>query len=158
MSVVIKRKVNYRLAEQLRRGDLVQVSVAIRRAEAMVEDMQGELLAALDAEIDAAEALVGTVKRGEVAALYECAERLFGIAGACHMQVVSDAALGLCDLLDWMQDGSNWDVASIHVHVGSLRVLRREKSEAACDNVLAGLRKVRRKHFPVAEPSAATAH
>ncbi|WP_300572550.1 hypothetical protein [Phenylobacterium sp.] len=69
------------------------------------------------------------------------------------MQVLSDAALGLCDLLDWMQDGEHWDAAAVHVHVGALRVLRRESSEAACDNVLAGLRKVRRNQFPVAEPA-----
>lgn len=158
MTVVIKRKVNYRLAEQLRRGDLVQVSVAVRRAEAMVEEMQDELMIAVDAEIDAAEKLVGTIRPGAVSPLYECAERLFGIAGACHMKVLSDAALGLCDLLDWMQDGDRWDAASVHVHVGALRVLRREKSEVACDSVLAGLRKVRRKHFPVAEPEPAKAH
>lgn len=158
MTVVIKRKVTYRLAEQLRHGEMTPVSIAIRRAEAMVEEMQGELHEAVDAEIDSAERLLGQIRPGEVAQLYECAERLFGISAACKLKVISDASLGLCDLLDWMQDADHWDMAAVHVHVGALRVLRREKSEMACDNVLAGLRKVRRKHFPVAEPEASKPH
>lgn len=154
MSVVIKRKVKYRLAEQLREGEMLPVSIAIRRAEAMVEEMQVELQAAVDTEIAAAERLVAEIVTGEVSALYECAERLFGISGACHMKSVSEAALGLCDLLDWMQAEGKWDPAATAVHVGALRVLRRETSEAACETVLAGLRKVRRKHFPVPEPTS----
>lgn len=154
MTTVIKRKVKYRLAEQLREGEMLPVSIAIRRAEAMVEEMQVELQAAVDAEIEAAERLVSEIVSGEVTALYECAERLFGISGACRMEAVADAALGLCDLLDWFQTEGKWDHAATAVHVGALRVLRREKSEAACEMVLAGLRKVRRKHFPVPEPTS----
>lgn len=157
MTTVSFRKAKYRLATQLRTGPGLTRSVALQRAEAAVAGMRDQLLAELDAEIAAAEAaLADALSQSGGPALdliYDCGDRLAGIAGACGREGVADAALGACDLIDWMRSEQKWSSKALTVHVSAFRVLKDDETGQAAPAVLEGLAKVRAHTFGPGEGS-----
>lgn len=147
MSVVKTHRVTYPLAQKVRRGPRIGVAMAITRAEAAVAGMRDRLLSQVDEQIAAAElALQEHSSNGSDAALAQladCGEQLIGISGACGLPALADAALGLCDLLDWMQQSSRFQAQALAVHVAALRLLRAKEDAGAARHVLDGLARVR---------------
>ena len=96
MTSVSFRNVKYTLAKKVRTGPGLARSTALQRAEAAVAGMRDELLAELEIQIAAAEAAFAAAlpQRGGpgLATIYECGDRLAGIAGACGCESVADAA------------------------------------------------------------------
>ena len=151
MSVVKTHRVKYRLADKLRRGPGIGVAAALARAEAAVAGMRDQLLAEVDTHIAAAEVALAGCRPGaadaEMLRLSDCGERLIGIAGACGMGPLADASLGLCDLIDWMQQASRFEAEALAVHVAALRLLRSNESTEAAAQVLGGLARVRARYL-----------
>jgi len=147
MNVVKTRRVTYPLAQKLRRGPGIGVVAALARAEAAVAGIQDRLVAEVDTHIAAAEAAFGEgpsdAGDDAVLRLADSGERLVGIAGACGLAPVAEAALGLCDLIDWMQQYSRFEGQALGVHVAALRLLRVSKNTDAATHVLNGLARVR---------------
>ncbi len=147
MSVVKTHRVNYRLARQLREGRGIGTSVAIARAEAAVASISDRLLQEVDDNIATAEAALsnctGDPHGPAVAEIYECSDRIVGVAAACGLEAVASAALGVCDLIDWMQQASRFESVVLGVHVSALRLLRNDTASEAAEDVLAGLSRVR---------------
>lgn len=155
MSRVKKHVVKYPLATKLTTGPQMSVEQAVERAQVLVEDMHDELLAAVDAEIANVQRHADRVEPGEFKHLYESADRLMAIASACHLKALSDAATGLCDLLDHLRVVRRWDEPGVSVHVATLKALRHEVSPASAAVVLEGLARVRSKLAAVSQQAAA---
>lgn len=145
MSDVKKYVVKYPLATKLQTGPQISVEQAVQRAQDLVEAMQDDLLAAVDAEIANVQKQAGSIDPARLKSLYESADRLMAIASACHLKAVSDAARGLCDLLEQLRVTHRWDEPGVSVHVATLRALRHQPSPASAAVVLEGLAKVREK-------------
>ncbi|WP_300572544.1 hypothetical protein [Phenylobacterium sp.] len=150
MSRAKKHVVKYPLASKLTTGPQIPVEQAVQRAEALVEDMHVDLLAAVDAEIANVQRQAGRTEP-DLKGLYESADRLMAIASACHLSALSNAALGLCDLLDHLRLARRWDEPGVSVHVATLRALRHEVSPASSKVVLEGLARVRAKLASVSQ-------
>jgi hypothetical protein len=60
---------------------------------------------------------------------------------------VVEAALGLCDLVDWFQQSGQTEQRALEVHVSAFRLLRHTTEPAAREPVLAGLNKVRERYL-----------
>lgn len=150
MSRAKRYAVKYPLASKLTSGPQIPVEQAVQRAEALVEDMHDDLLAAVDTEITN---VLRHADRTEpdLKGLYESADRLMAIASACHLSALSNAALGLCDLLDQLRLARRWDEPGVSVHVATLRALRHEVSPASSKVVLEGLARVRAKLASVSQ-------
>ena len=159
MSVVRVYKPKYRLARQLRTDPNITTATAIRQAEAAVASLRERLLTEVDDQIARAEAalidVLGTADREATERIYDCGDRLSGVAGACGLGALGDAALGACDLIDWMRQNEHWEPNALAVHVAALRLLRGGPDEAAAKDVLDGLARVRTFIF---EPSPRPAH
>jgi hypothetical protein len=140
-----KHKVKYPLAAKLTSGPQTPVALAVERAETLVETLQEDLQGAVDSEIANVQSEADRAGPGRLKDLYESADRLMALAGACKLRGVSEAALGLCDLLEQLRASGRWDAAGVAVHVESLRLLRHEASPQAAAVVLNGLSKVRAK-------------
>jgi hypothetical protein len=145
MSRVKKHVVKYPLAAKLQTGPQITVEQAVQRAQVLVENMQDDLLSAVDAEIANVQHNAGAIDEGKLKSLYESADRLMAIASACHLKAVSEAARGLCDLLEQLRVARRWDEPGVSVHVATLRALRHERSPQSAAVVLEGLAKVRAK-------------
>ena len=153
MSTMKLHRPRYRIAAQLRRGPGLSVAHAVRRAEAAVAELREALLAEVDTQIALAEAAIGDGLAGDrttAERIYDSADRLAGVAGACGFPAVAEAALGACDLIDWMRE-VRWEPKALAVHVAALRVLRGGASGLAAAQVLEGLTRVRAHLF---EPGA----
>lgn len=145
MSRAKKHRVTYPLAAKLTSGPQTPVAEAVKRAETLVENMREDLLAAVDAEIAVVQREADTAGLDKSKALYESADRLTALAAPCRLRGLSEAATGLCDLLEQLRVARRWDAAGVAVHVGALQVLRHETSPEASAAVLNGLSKVRAK-------------
>lgn len=143
-----KHKVKYPLATKLVSGPQTPVAQAVQRAEKNVEALHDDLVGAVDVEIANVQREAESVAPGNLTGLYESADRLMAIASACRLRGLSEAAHGLCDLLEQVRTGGKWDPEGVAVHVASLRLLRHETSVEAAKAVLGGLMKVRQKLSP----------
>jgi hypothetical protein len=147
MSVVKVHKPRHTLAKKLRTGTLMDVPLAVRRAEAAIAAISDKLLAAVDADLDLAEAALADYLRNPtpdaMQRIYDCGDRLAGICAACGLRPLADAALGACELLDLMATSGRSDARAVAVHVSALRLLRQGDEGSA--NVLAGLARVRQR-------------
>lgn len=154
MSVVKVYKARHTLPRKLRLNATMDVPSAVRRAEAAVAEIAPRLLAAVDADIDAAESALADYLQGSapeaLKRIYDCGDRLAGIAAACNLRPLADAALGTCELLDGMDVTGRADPRAVAVHVSALRLLRTDGDEGA-ESVLSGLARVRVRY---AEPGA----
>jgi hypothetical protein len=163
---VIKKKVNLALTKQIKAPGGIGVSMAIMRANKAVEGMRERLLETVDGHIADAEAAVTAIDgtQENLQALYDAADQLVAIAGACELPAVVEAALGLCDLVDWLQQRGQIEQRALEVHVAAFRLLRHATQPAARDPVLAGLKKVRERYLgpqdppPMPEPTKETKH
>lgn len=148
MSVVKVHKPRHTLPKKLRTGPMMDVPSAVKRAEAAVAQIADKLLDAVDADIETAEAALADYLRtpgpAPMQAIYDCGDRLAGIAAACGLRPLADAALGTCELLDGMTATGRSDPRAVAVHVSALRLLR-QQGDAGADAVLAGLAKVRER-------------
>lgn len=145
MSGVKKHRVKYPLASKLTTGPQMSVEQAVQKAQVLVEEIKDDLLAAVDAEIANVQRKADGIELNELKSLYESADRLMAIASACHLKAVSEAALGLCDLLEHLRIAKRWDEPGVSVHVATLKALRNEPSDQSAQVVLAGLARVRAK-------------
>lgn len=138
------------LRRKLETGPGISVPAAIERAEARIGQMRGGLEAAVDAEIEFAvtEASYATPER--IRPLYDCADRIVAMAAACGLPGVSAVAMGLCDLLDWMEFEKRWDPLAIAAYVVSLPLLRSDPSDALADSVIDSLTTLRGRFVPTA--------
>lgn len=156
MSVVKVHKPRHKLATKLRLGKLMDVPAAVKRAEAAVAEIADKLLVAVDADIEAAEAALGVYMQAPGPApmkvIYDCGDRLAGIAAACGMRPLADAALGTCELLDGMTTTGRSDPRAVAVHVAALRLLRQGGDEGAA-SVLSGLARVRERFADTGQPT-----
>ena len=146
MSVVKVYKARHTLATKLRTGPMTGVPAAVQRAEAAIAAIVDKLLAAVDADIDAAELALAEYMQDQAPAamqrIYDCGDRLAGIGAACGLRPLADAALGTCELLDGMVVTGRSDPRAIAVHVAALRLLR-QAGDQDTGNVLTGLARVR---------------
>jgi hypothetical protein len=151
---VIKKKVNLALTKQIKAPGGIGVSMAIMRANKAVEGMRGRLLETADEHIAEAEAAVAAVDETpeSLQRLYDAADQLVAIAGACDLPGVVEAALGLCDLVDWLQQHGKLEKRALEVHVSAFRLLRLTTEPAAREPVLAGLKKVRERFLGPLDP------
>jgi hypothetical protein len=153
---VLKKKVNLAITKQIKAPGGIGVSMAIMRANKAVEGMRGRLLENVDeniAEVEAAAAVVKTPD--DLQRLYDAADQLVAIAGACDLPGVVEAALGLCDLVDWLQQQGKVEKRSLEVHVAAFRLLRATNEPAASGPVLDGLKKVRARYLGPQDPPKA---
>lgn len=153
---VIKKKVNLALTKQIKAPGGIGVSMAIMRANKAVEGMRGRLLETVDGHIADVEAAMAAVKGPEtLQQLYDAADQLVAIAGACDLPGVVEAALGLCDLVDWLQQRRKVETRALEVHVSAFRLLRLTNEPAASGPVLDGLKKVRERFLGPLDPPKA---
>jgi hypothetical protein len=154
---VLKKKVNLALTKQIKAPGGIGVSMAIMRANKAVEGMRGRLLETADGHIAEVEAAMAAVDGAPptLQRLYDAADQLVAIAGACDLPGVVDAALGLCDLADWFQQRGQIDKRALEVHVAAFRLLRATNEPAASGPVLEGLKKVRERYLGPQDPPKA---
>jgi hypothetical protein len=147
MSEVKVHKVRYRLANQLRDGSKLSISIALKGAKDRVKALEPELLAAIDAEFARLDAGVAAIGQGDPTGLklmYDTANGLLGLAGAApRLGALGKAALSLCELLDGLGGELPADARPIAVHVDALRILKTDLPERDQFVVLGGLSKVR---------------
>lgn len=147
MSAVEVRKVQYRLARQLRTGAMLSTTTALGGAKDRVKKLEPKILAAIDDEIAGQGVAFAGLELGEaegLGRLYDSANRLLGLAGvAPRLAGLGKAALSLCDLLDGLKGVVPDDLRPIGVHLDALRILRTDLPERDQLVVLAGLSKVR---------------
>ena len=135
-----------RFAKLARQPGGLSLTEALSRAQANLDSIRDESAAYVDArlgEIDAA--LGGDGSRVEDEALrraYGLANDVVGVAGACGLGPVGEAAYSLCGLLDLFLQGQGWDRRAVAVHLVAFHLLRREDDPAMTAAVLAGLRTV----------------
>jgi hypothetical protein len=146
---VLKKKVKLALTKQIKTPGGIGVSAAIMRANKAVEGMRDKLLETVDSHIAEAEAAMAGIDGTpeSLARLYEAADQIVAIAGACNLDGVVEAALGLCDLVDWLQQEGKVENRGLEVHVAAFKLLRASAEPAANDPVLAGLKKVRERYL-----------
>ncbi len=118
-----------------------------QQIEAQIDPLRPEGLEVIDARVTELEQT--TTTRGEdeaswLADIYRLSSQALDIAGPLGLLDIAKAALGLCDLTDRFIHAGFSDLASIQVHVHALRLLvaNRDLSEAAREEVLAGLVRV----------------
>lgn len=150
MSVVKVHKVRNKISQQIRRGAGIGVKTAVANAERRMGALKEKLRIEVDKENRLAEALLMPFAEdpdARVDDLYDCADRLAGVAGPSGLAVLSEAALGLCDMLDWMRQETVWDHRAVAVHVNSFRLLAATSDERACRDINEGLKAVRGRYL-----------
>ena len=156
---VLKKKVNLAISKQIRAPGGIGVSMAIMRANKAVEGMRDKLLETVDSHIAEAEAAMAGIDGTpeSLTRLYDAADQIVAIAGACNLDGVVEAALGLCDLVDWLQQQGKVENRGLQVHVAAFKLLRASAEPTANDPVLAGLKKVRERYL-APPPAEDTVH
>lgn len=135
----------YALALKVRRGKGMAIPEAVRKAQANVEAMRGDLSVELARKIDQMEALLAAAPGpAQVKPVYDIAEGLIAVAGACGLGGAAKAAHSLCELLDRMGGAGRFDRDPVMVHLQALRLLSATEAlpEAAAAQVLDGLDRV----------------
>lgn len=154
MSIMYHRP-KYAIAQKVRRGKGVAIPDAVRRAEANVEAMRGDLSLELAQKIDKMEALLAAAPApSQVTPVYDLAEGLIAVAGACGLSGAAKAAHSLCELLDRMGAAERFDREPVMVHLQALRLLSQSDGlpDAASAQILDGLERVCSRYG--AEPTA----
>lgn len=136
------------LREKLEAGEGMSISDALERATALVDEMSGELQAAVDADIDQALKALVEAGPGRIEDLYDCADRMVAASEACGLAALSAAALSLCDLLDWLECEGRWESDIVAAHVVALVVLRAHPPARLSLTVLHSLATMRARFSP----------
>jgi hypothetical protein len=139
----------YRISELLGQQGGKQIVDAVKDAERGVGSLAMACIAVVDGalvRIDAARAaLPDAFDEASLTTLYEATNELIGIAATARMATMDKAAYSLCDLIELIRAGRQWDREAIDVHIDALRFFRRYEltgRESEMQAVLAGLRQV----------------
>jgi hypothetical protein len=121
----------------------VSVDVAMKRADAAVEQHRDKAGVALEAAIDKLDAFARARGGADYDHLYEQATFVLDIAGIFQPPLFR-AAHSLCELSHRMKAAARWDWPAIDVHIGSMRLLigKRDDKDPAVQAVLTGLHAV----------------
>lgn len=145
MSVKYHRP-KYEMAVQLRRGAGIAIPEAVSRAEANLEAMREDLARDLSAKVETLEPLLARLVASDRDArvIYDIAEGLIAVAGACGFSDAARAAHSLCELLDRMEVRGGYEREPLMVHVRALRLLIQPDPlpGEASEQILVGLDKV----------------
>lgn len=98
---------------------------AVEAATRQLEIMRPETDKAITSAITQMEALIGVTKRGDLLMrqLLPFCDKLVTLAGTFGYASLDKAARSLCDLLDGLINQDKDDLASIRVHVQTIRML-----------------------------------
>ena len=147
MSTIRRFRPENRLRSKIAAPGGKLASDALAGAEAKLEEIGEQMLSAIDQKIMAIEALTLAGARGEMEGaadqIYAISNEIFAEAGVFGRKALSEAAHSLCTLLARSGETVPW--AGVTVHVQTMRILRQhqvESSDAMCQAVLDGLRKV----------------
>lgn len=134
---------NYAITPKIRNGKGMAIPDAVRQAEANVEAMRDSLSGELAAKIDQMEVLLAG-RSPKVDPVYDLAEGLIAVAGACGLNGAASAAHSLCELLDRMSAADRFDREPIMVHLSALRLLSLSGAvaEDEAGQILDGLERV----------------
>ena len=152
MSAVKRIRVPNRLAAVVRKPGGKTIAEAVAGAEANLEAIRDDCVAAVDALLAAMGELTTVLKAMPTAEnqarLYELADEMIGVAPIAHMPAVGAAAFSVCELIDAFAETSAWNWEAVAVHLNGLKLLRAmgdQIDEAAREQVLDGLRAVVRR-------------
>lgn len=152
MSAVKRIRVKNRLAAVVRTPGGKTVAEAVAGAEAQLDSIKGECVAAVDAILASMAEVSAGLKSAPnpegVSDLYDLSNEMIGIAGIAGHPSVGDAAFSFCELLDGFMETGGWNWPAVAVHLNGLKLLRAmgdQLGEAERDQVLDGLRKVVRR-------------
>ncbi len=116
------------LTRMIRSSGGVRLDEAVARAEANLETIRQDCIAAIDTDIARLERLLDkVVQRPETTVLVDAYQRsnaVAGVAGSCGMAELGEAAFSLCDLLDRLRTAGGWNADAVAVHLNTIRLLR----------------------------------
>jgi hypothetical protein len=121
------------LAAMINRPGGITIADALSRAEANVETIRGDCLAAIDEALAAVQGLIpanGAPSPDAVNAMYQYANDIVGVAVTYDLRELSRAAYSLCELLDRQRARDAWSARAVSVHIEALRLLREPNADA----------------------------
>jgi hypothetical protein len=149
MSAVKRIRVPNRLAAVVRKPGGKTIADAVAGAEANLEAIRDDCVAAVDAILAAMIELSTLLKAMPTpenqAKLYGLADEMIGVAGIAHLPAVGTAAFSVCELVDAFSETGAWNWEAVAVHLNGLKLLRAmgdQIDDAAREQVLDGLRAV----------------
>ena len=152
MSAVKRIRVKNRLAAVIRTPGGKTVAEAVAGAEAQLDAIKGDCLAAVDSMLATMNEIAIVLKSAPdpdgISDLYDLSNELIGVAGIAGHPSVGDAAFSFCELLDRFIETGGWNYAAVAVHMNGLKLLRTmgdQLGESERDQVLDGLRAVVRR-------------
>ncbi len=152
MSAVKRIRVPNRLAAVVRKPGGKTIADAVAGAEANLEAIRDDCVAAVDAILAAMTELATVLKAMPTAEsqakLYDLADEMIGVAAIANLPAVGTAAFSVCELIDAFTERQAWNWDAVAVHLNGLKLLRAmgdQINEAAREQVLDGLRAVVRR-------------
>ena len=152
MSAVKRIRVPNRLAAVVRKPGGKTIADAVAGAEANLEAIRDDCVAAVDAILAAMTELATGLKAMPTAEnqakLYDLADEMIGVAAIANLPAVGTAAFSVCELIDAFTERQAWNWDAVAVHLNGLKLLRAmgdQINEAAREQVLDGLRAVVRR-------------
>ena len=136
-----------RLGKLLNQFGGVSVGKAIEAAEANLESIREANVAEVDRNLallaeTAARAKAEPDELAHRRAIYACANTVAGLAGACGLAEVGEAAFSLCELTDRLIATGRWNDEAIAVHLHAVSLLRAEATPETAElrrSILDGL-------------------
>jgi hypothetical protein len=152
MSAVKRIRVPNRLAAVVRKPGGKTIAEAVAAAEANLETIRDDCVAAVDAILAAMTELSAVLKAVPTpenqSKLYDLADEMIGVAAIANLPAVGTAAFSVCELVDAFAERQAWNWDAVAVHLNGLKLLRAmgdQIDEAAREQVLDGLRAVVRR-------------
>lgn len=141
-------KIENRLAKVIRLPGGRTMVDALRSATSRIESVRERCVASLDGQLVRLAGFAEQGRSGEAPAaldgLYRTANEIFSIAGTFDLRALSDAAYGLCDLVDGYRGEKPASWSAIDVHIDAMRLLA-SGAPIDGDAVVQGLRLVRQR-------------
>jgi len=142
-----------RLAKAISFAGGVTMAEALKRAEANVQVVRADCMAALDQKIAQIETLTSAAAfssaDADIRAVYALSNEILNEAGVFGLSELSEAGRSLCELTGaWRAGAPPLDLRAIAVHVAAMKSLRRPDvaaDPAVRTAVLEGLRQVTAK-------------
>ncbi len=146
MNTVKKIPWTNRLAALVMEPGGMRASDAIARADANLEAVRDDCIAAIDRHLERIEELHGDATQKATPAvkdeMYERANEIHGLAGIFGLGPLGEAAFSLCELLDRLRATRVWKPEAVDVHLSALRLLRHPPQGGGAEAMLQGLRTV----------------
>ena len=115
-----------RMAGLVNRPGGLTADEAVTAAEANLESLRGRGLEEIATAVERMHAIGDTLKAGSNEAaqteLYTLSNFLVGVAGVFGFAGLGEVAFSLCTLLDRMRISASWSMASVQIHLDSLRL------------------------------------